>query len=72
MPVIICTTFVIFNSFFYNFSVDFTDCTDHTIFLFSTDDSRFGVKADGVLVVSRLNSKVGIILKIAVRFVELF
>uniref|UniRef100_I3JV25 Cadherin domain-containing protein n=1 Tax=Oreochromis niloticus TaxID=8128 RepID=I3JV25_ORENI len=31
--------------------VDFTDCTDHTIFLFSTDDSRFGVKADGVLVV---------------------
>ncbi|XP_063347683.1 B-cadherin isoform X2 [Pelmatolapia mariae] len=33
--------------------VGFTDCTDRRIFLFSTDDSRFGVKADGVLMLNR-------------------
>ncbi|XP_063347881.1 B-cadherin-like [Pelmatolapia mariae] len=33
--------------------VGFTDCTNRTIFLFGTDDNRFGVKADGVLMVNR-------------------
>ncbi|KAL3972419.1 XC chemokine receptor 1 [Sarotherodon galilaeus] len=33
--------------------VGFTDCTNRTIFLFGTDDNRFGVKADGVLTVNR-------------------
>ncbi|KAL3972420.1 XC chemokine receptor 1 [Sarotherodon galilaeus] len=33
--------------------VGFTDCTDRQIFLFSTDDSRFDVKAGGALMVNR-------------------
>uniref|UniRef100_A0A3Q4I2T8 Cadherin-1 n=2 Tax=Neolamprologus brichardi TaxID=32507 RepID=A0A3Q4I2T8_NEOBR len=33
--------------------VGFTDCTERTVFLFSTDDSRFTVKADGTLTVKR-------------------
>ncbi|KAL3972482.1 polyhomeotic-like protein 2 [Sarotherodon galilaeus] len=33
--------------------VGFTDCTERTVFLFSTDDSRFTVKADGTLTVNR-------------------
>ncbi|XP_030298178.1 B-cadherin [Sparus aurata] len=33
--------------------VDFTDCTDHTRLLFSSDDSRFSVQTDGTLVVIR-------------------
>uniref|UniRef100_A0A3B3IAL9 Cadherin domain-containing protein n=1 Tax=Oryzias latipes TaxID=8090 RepID=A0A3B3IAL9_ORYLA len=33
--------------------VGFTDCTDHTRFLFSTDDSRFVLTTDGVLTVKR-------------------
>ncbi|XP_063347550.1 B-cadherin-like [Pelmatolapia mariae] len=34
-------------------NVGFTDCTERTLFLFSTDDSRFTVKADGTLTVNR-------------------
>lgn len=33
--------------------VGFTDCTDRTRFLFSTDDSRFVVQTDGVVMVKR-------------------
>ncbi|XP_026046267.1 B-cadherin-like [Astatotilapia calliptera] len=33
--------------------VGFTDCTERTVILFSTDDSRFTVKADGTLTVNR-------------------
>ncbi|KAL3972491.1 insulin receptor [Sarotherodon galilaeus] len=33
--------------------VGFTDCTERTLFVFSTDDSRFTVKADGTLTVNR-------------------
>ncbi|XP_065327937.1 B-cadherin-like [Pelmatolapia mariae] len=33
--------------------VGFTDCTERTLFLFSTDDRRFTVKADGTLTVNR-------------------
>lgn len=54
----------------------FTDCTERTVFLFSTDDSHFTVKADGTLTVSRVDrpdSKAGVSLKkeeITVRFVR--
>lgn len=44
----------------------FTDCTERTVILFSTDDSRFTVKADGTLTVSRVDrpdSKVGVSLE---------
>ncbi|XP_028278811.1 B-cadherin-like [Parambassis ranga] len=34
--------------------VGFTDCTDRKRFLFSSDDSRFMVQTDGILVVKRL------------------
>uniref|UniRef100_A0A3P8PQT8 Cadherin domain-containing protein n=1 Tax=Astatotilapia calliptera TaxID=8154 RepID=A0A3P8PQT8_ASTCA len=37
----------------YRYYLGFTDCTNRTIFLFGTDDNRFGVKADGVLMVNR-------------------
>ncbi|XP_030581098.1 B-cadherin-like [Archocentrus centrarchus] len=33
--------------------VRFTDCTDRSVFPFSSDDSHFGLKADGVLMVKR-------------------
>ncbi|XP_029031830.1 cadherin-1-like [Betta splendens] len=33
--------------------VGFTDCTDRTRFLFSSDDSRFKIQADGTLMVKR-------------------
>uniref|UniRef100_A0A3P8P7H7 Cadherin domain-containing protein n=1 Tax=Astatotilapia calliptera TaxID=8154 RepID=A0A3P8P7H7_ASTCA len=33
--------------------VGFTDCTERTVILFSTDDSHFTVKADGTLTVNR-------------------
>ncbi|CAI5682141.1 unnamed protein product [Oreochromis niloticus] len=33
--------------------VGFSDCTERTVFLFSTDDSHFTVKADGILTVNR-------------------